>query len=78
MTTRAKAPPAPQCGPFLADPDTPGDPYTGLGVCATCHRLGQPGDVHHALPDVPEQAEVRARYDHDSDDEITERNGGGS
>lgn len=49
------------CGPFTPDPQTPPDPYTGLGVCAVCHLLGHPGDAHHAMPVVPEQEESRRR-----------------
>lgn len=43
--------------PFQADPDLPAD-SRGRRVCR-CGLLGEPGDAHHAMPDVPEQAEHR-------------------
>lgn len=43
------------------DPDAP-------GCCRRCHLPGEPGDSHHTLPDVPEQAEVAARYEPDGGD----------
>lgn len=48
---------------FVLDPDVPAD-HKGRPYC----RCGVPaidGDKRHTLPDVPEQAEVRARYDHE-------------
>lgn len=50
---------------FIPDPDVPADPRDpdGRGACATCHLIGEPGDHHHALPDVPAQAEHRGRYE---------------
>lgn len=36
---------------FVADPDTPGDPISGDGVCLTCRLVGRPGDAHHDMPD---------------------------
>jgi hypothetical protein len=48
---------------FTADPDVPPD-HRGRRACV-CGLLGEPGDPHHTLPDVPEQAEVRGRYDHE-------------
>jgi hypothetical protein len=50
-------------GVFTADPDVPAD-HRGRRACV-CGLLGEPGDPHHTLPDVPEQAEVRGRYDHE-------------
>lgn len=52
--------------PFIADPAMPADPYTGLSVCARCHKLGQPGDAQHppdALipPDLPSELAAAAR-----------------
>lgn len=46
--------------PFQPDPDLPAD-HQGRKVCAACHLVGQPGDAHHDVPDVPEQAEHRRR-----------------
>lgn len=45
---------------FQADPDLPPD-INGRRVCAACHRVGRPGDVHHDVQPVPEQAEHRRR-----------------
>jgi hypothetical protein len=50
--------PAPH--PFQADPELPAD-QKGQLVCARCHLVGRSGDAHHDMPDVPEQAEARAR-----------------
>lgn len=50
---------------FQADPGLPPD-SRGRHVC----RCGLPDDPHvarHQLPDVPEQAEVRHRYEHDDE-----------
>jgi hypothetical protein len=49
---------------FVPDPDVPAD-HNGRGACVTCHLGGEPGDAHHQLPDVPEQAVVAARYEHE-------------
>lgn len=43
--------------PFVADPELPAD-MNGRRVCR-CGLLGTPGDAHHDMPDVPEQAESR-------------------
>jgi hypothetical protein len=53
---------------FTPDPDVPADPLStnGRTVCR-CGLLGQAGDSHHPLPDVPEQAEQRGWYDHDEE-----------
>lgn len=53
--------------PFTPDPDVPPD-HTGQSVCGTCHVLGRPGEGVHALPVVPEQAEVQRRYEPDGGD----------
>jgi hypothetical protein len=45
---------------FTPDPDVPPD-YQGRRACVHCHLLGRPGDAHHEMPDVPEQAEHRRR-----------------
>jgi hypothetical protein len=42
----------------VADPELPAD-INGRHVCARCHLVGRSGDAHHAMPDVPEQAEAR-------------------
>lgn len=55
-------------GVFTADPDVPAD-HRGRRACV-CGLLGEPGDPHHTLPDVPEQAEVRGRYDHEELEEL--------
>ncbi len=52
---------------FAPDPDTPGD-GRGREVCRLCSLLGRPGDAHHTLPSVPEQAGHRERYEHDEED----------
>jgi hypothetical protein len=46
--------------PFVADDDTPPD-HNGRQVCRFCHLIGEPGDTHHEMPVVPEQAEHRRR-----------------
>lgn len=51
-----KTRPAPH--PFAADPDLPAD-INGREVCRRCNLVGRPGDAHHAMPNVPEQAEAR-------------------
>lgn len=40
--------------PFVRDPTVPPD-HQGRYVCAAprCHLLGEPGDAHHNVPDVP-------------------------
>jgi hypothetical protein len=53
--------PAPH--PFLEDPDLPPD-HLGRLVCR-CGLVGRPGDAHHDMPDVPEQAAHRHRYGDD-------------
>jgi hypothetical protein len=50
-------------GVFTADPELPPD-SRGRQVCR-CGLVGEPGDAHHKLPDVPAQAEVRHRYGDD-------------
>lgn len=35
----------------------------GRVACRRCQLVGEPGDAHHTLPVVPEQAAVAARYD---------------
>lgn len=50
--------------PFAPDPDIPPG-MDGRGACASCHLIGEPGDARHTMPVVPEQAEVRRRYDHE-------------
>lgn len=52
--------------PFVEDLDVPAD-HLGRQFCR-CGVVEIPGDPRHVLPDVPEQAEVRARYDHDEED----------
>lgn len=52
---------------FLRDPGVPPD-SRGRGACSSCHLVGEPDDAHHTLPTVPEQAQVRARYDHDDEE----------
>jgi hypothetical protein len=47
---------------FVADPDVPPD-SNGRGACRTCHLIGAAGDSHHTLPNVPEQAAARRRYE---------------
>lgn len=47
---------------FVVDPDVP-------GCCARCHLPGVAGDQRHTLPDVPEQAVVAGRYEHEDGDE---------
>lgn len=47
--------------PFSADPDTPGDPVSGQGVCSRCHLVGRPGDAHHDMPEPqPDAASAAA------------------
>lgn len=37
--------------PFVQHPDHGmRDPYTGLGICAACNKVGEPGDAQH--PDL--------------------------
>lgn len=55
-----KTPAVRVCGLFEADPDVPPD-HNGRHVCARCHLPGWPGDAHHTLATVPEQAEHRHR-----------------
>lgn len=45
---------------FVADPDTPGDPISGHGVCLTCRLVGRPGDAHHDMPDPVPDAQSAA------------------
>jgi hypothetical protein len=48
---------------FIADPELLPHPrdIEKRGVCVTCHLLGEPGDAHHAMPDVPhDDAQRRA------------------
>lgn len=52
---------------FVADPDLPAD-QRGRRVCR-CGLLGEPGDAHHEMPDVPEQAEMRRRYETEASDQ---------
>lgn len=52
--------------PFVADPTIPPD-QSGRATCR-CQLVGEPGDAHHTLPVVPEQAAVAARYDPEGDD----------
>lgn len=40
-------------GLFTPDPDLPADPYDGRRTCR-CGLLGEAGDAHHTLPDVPD------------------------
>jgi len=56
---------------FVPDPDLAPHPkdIETRGVCLTCHLLGEPGDPRHTLPDVPEQALVASRYEHENGDE---------
>ncbi len=46
---------------FQPDPDLPPD-QNGRRVCR-CGLVGRPGDAHHQLPEVPEQAAHRGRYE---------------
>lgn len=46
-------------GIFTPDTDTPAD-HRGRRFCI-CGLAGEPGDAHHKMPDVPEQAEHRRR-----------------
>jgi len=46
---------------FIPDPDVPAD-QNGRQACR-CGLIGEPGDAHHTLPDVPEQAEHVRRYE---------------
>ena len=57
---RAKPKTAPHV--FQPDPDVPAD--RGRQVCR-CGLVGAPGDTHHRMPIVPEQAAVLSRYDHE-------------
>jgi hypothetical protein len=52
------------CGQFISDPDL-GVDHRGRHACATCHLIGEPGDARHTLPDVPAQAVVAGRYEHE-------------
>lgn len=52
------------CGLFTPDPAVPPD-HNGRQACARCGLMGEPGDAHHTLPDVPEQAVVASRYEHE-------------
>lgn len=66
MTARAQR----VCGGvFTADPAVPPDPLTGRRACV-CRLVGEPGDAHHTLPDVPEQQESRRRAGDDSDEGV--------
>jgi hypothetical protein len=47
---------------FVMDDDVPVD-HLGRGACRRCHLIGRPGDTHHTMPDIPEQAAVRERYE---------------
>lgn len=47
---------------FQPDPDIPPG-LDGRGACSVCHLVGQAGDAHHTLPEVPAQAEHLRRYD---------------
>lgn len=60
MTTRAKSRLRPHL--FVPDLDVPPG-QDGRGACGTCHLIGEAGDAHHALPDVPEMAEHLRRYE---------------
>lgn len=50
--------------PFQADPDLPAD-ARGRHVCR-CGLVGRPGDAHHDVQPVPEQAEHRRRVGDDT------------
>ncbi|HXM55369.1 MAG TPA: hypothetical protein VOB72_08265 [Candidatus Dormibacteraeota bacterium] len=54
-------------GVFQLDPDVPPD-SNGRATCR-CRLVGEPGDAHHLLPVVPEQAAVAARYDPEEGEE---------
>lgn len=56
MTAKSRVKPH----PFVTDPAVPPG-QDGRGACATCHLIGEAGDAHHTLPDIPEQAEHRRR-----------------
>lgn len=58
---KSKVPPRVCGGVFQPDPDL-GTDVNGRRVCR-CGLIGEPGDAHHTLPVVPEQAAVAARYD---------------
>lgn len=58
MTEQTKPKLAPH--PFVADADLPPD-LNGRHVCR-CGLVGEPGDAHHALPEVAEQVAHRRRY----------------
>ena len=60
-------------GIFTADPDTPPEVRYAGGVrveraFCVCGLVGRPGDAHHAMPEVPEQAEHERRYGDDTHD----------
>ncbi len=57
MTAKSSLPPH----LFVADPDVPPD-QAGRGACR-CGLVGEPGDAHHTLPDIPAQAEYLRRYE---------------
>lgn len=58
--------PKPAVPPHLFEAtDLPPD-HLGRRVCR-CGLVGRPGDAHHALPDVPEQAEHLRRYEPGAD-----------
>lgn len=46
-------------GIFTPDPDMPPDPISGELTCR-CRLKGKPGDAHHTLPAVVEDARSRA------------------
>lgn len=48
---------------FVVDPDIPAD-HNGRRTCR-CSLVGEAGDAHHTLPDIPEQAEHLRRYETD-------------
>lgn len=57
---RAKSAQSRVCGGlFTPDPTLPAD-QAGRQVCR-CGLIGEAGDAHHTLPDVPEMAEHRRR-----------------
>lgn len=59
--------PAPPWHPFNLDPDVPAD-SKGRLFCRCGVVEAHPRHTAPALPVVPEQAEVRHRYDHDEED----------
>jgi hypothetical protein len=62
-----KAKPTGTPHPFVADAEVPAD-HLGRGVCLVCHLVGQSGDAHHTLPEIPAQAAVLARYEPGDDE----------